>query len=426
MPPRLTRRATLAAGLAWGSAARAGDLPGDLVGTDPGTTVPFSLQGGAIILQVAVNGAPPAPFLLDSGSSITILDSGFAARNGFHPEGGGKVRGVKGAEKPALLLQDLSLTCGGLTLPPQDAGVVDLPNFLVDRGKRPPLGGIVGLNFFAPHTLRIDFGRRQLTILPADADPDPDGVTLQLATTMRVLLAKPTTPVWVQVLVRATLDGIPMDLLLDTGANGTVHLRDEFVRENGLAGRFGKHVDIRAPGGIDGTMLTSLAIGQSLQVGPLSVASPLVAMARETGVSGEAVNFRGVGDDAGRRTPFPQHVAGSLGLGALSAHTLFIDPASQRLVLEGGGIKARPTVWRSAGLSLTKPAHDYFEILTVIPGTAAAAAGLTEGGRIVAVNGTPATDLALFDYGHAEAAGKVTVRLASGAEHMLGLTQLLP
>jgi hypothetical protein len=199
------------------------------------------------------------------------------------------------------------------------------------------------------------------------------------------------------------------------------------VRAQDLVTRYAKHIDIETPGGIDGKLTTAVAMARRLELGSAAIDQPVVMMARdvppENGLRDGIGLMRGI-----RPRSEPRHTDGLLGLGALLRWRPFIDPAGQRLVLEPRVVPLPPKApgWRSAGLSLDKPERGFFSVLSVIPGTAAAQAGIAPGDRIMSINGTPAADLALFDYGRLEASGPVTLRFASGPDRTLLSTMLLP
>jgi predicted aspartyl protease len=103
--------------------------------------LPFRLEGG-IVVDVSVNGAAPAPFLFDTGATMTSLDASFAAGLGLHPSGGGKALGPAGGIEAFDLVKGVALRAGDVSLPRQDVAVMALPNRMLDRGRRPRLAGV--------------------------------------------------------------------------------------------------------------------------------------------------------------------------------------------------------------------------------------------------------------------------------------------
>jgi hypothetical protein len=423
---RLPRRALLAGLGAWTTAAAAQDRNGGLVGAPAARYLNFEMAGG-IVFDVSVNGGAAAPFLLDTGVPATVLDTAFAAAQGLLPAGGGRVADAGGSAISVGVKQGLALRIGDVALPTQDAAVLKLPNRLADRGRRPRLAGLIGLNGFGSSILRIEWAARRLELLTADAAPDPEGVSLPMSASLIYGVTSASGPQWLGATVTAVLDGTPIDLGLDTAFSGVIRVNQPYVDAQGLLIRYAKHIDFEVPAGLDGHTPVSLAMGRRLELGGVSVDQPLVNMS----LAPAADHFLSLRHGMEQRRivrPDRPGPPGRLGIGALRRWKPFIDIAGQRLVLEPRVIplpKETPA-WRSVGLSLDKPENGFFSVVSVIGGTPAAAARIGEGDRIFAVNGVPASDLALFDYGRLEAAGPVTLRLAGGAERTLAPVRLLP
>ncbi|PKU21368.1 PDZ domain-containing protein [Telmatospirillum siberiense] len=73
-----------------------------------------------------------------------------------------------------------------------------------------------------------------------------------------------------------------------------------------------------------------------------------------------------------------------------------------------------------------KPEREFFEIIDVLPGTAAERAGLRSGDRVVAVNGHPARDLGLSDIGTITLGKEMALETADGQRFDLAVGQILP
>jgi predicted aspartyl protease len=429
----LSRRKMLAvlAALSTGAAAAPGDQDGDLVGgADVSTgSVPMRLDGG-VLLDVSINGRPDAPFLFDTGATLTTLDAAYAASIGLTPVGGTEVRGANGGVSRQGMIEGVTLRAGAVALPLQDVGCIKLPNGTLDHGRRPRVAGLIGLNGFGPASIKIDLSGGRLLLGPSGYAADPWSAVVPLATTIRPPTPSTTSVLFGAATVEAALDGVKLKLMVDTGFGGVLKLHDHCVRHNGLMERYAKHIDWRTPGGLDGPLLTSMVSAGRLEIGGVAINQPIVALAREAAPP-PAVSFDNR-DRYGLRSRFTQParetIDGLLGMGALARFAPVVDATAQRLILTRtpAAAQTRPVVWRSAGLGLDKPAHDHFLVLSTIAGTAAAAQGLPEGGQVVAVNDIPATDLSLGDYGRLERAGPITVRLAGGPSHTLSAIQLLP
>jgi hypothetical protein len=49
--------------------------------------IPFDFENNQIFVKVGINDAPPAWFIVDSGASACVIDSGVARRLGLETEG---------------------------------------------------------------------------------------------------------------------------------------------------------------------------------------------------------------------------------------------------------------------------------------------------------------------------------------------------
>jgi predicted aspartyl protease len=129
----------------------------EAVGSEPReTTVALEHGLGVWIVPVVLNDGPTARFLVDTGSSVTVLSPKVAAR-----------LGVVGAGTSPVELH----TLGGRTMGPSavlaslrvgDLELRDAPVVLHDPG--PGLDGILGNTFLSRYRVTVDADRRQLQL----------------------------------------------------------------------------------------------------------------------------------------------------------------------------------------------------------------------------------------------------------------------
>jgi hypothetical protein len=146
-PPALARRAL-------DEILRLGQPPG---ATGPETSVPLEHGAGVWIARVVLNGTHTGRFLVDTGSSVTVISPALAADLGVAPAtGAARVElhtlGGRTAGRAAIVP---SLRVGRAEL--RDAPVV-----LHDPG--PGLDGILGNTFLGRYRLTVDADRRQLQL----------------------------------------------------------------------------------------------------------------------------------------------------------------------------------------------------------------------------------------------------------------------
>jgi hypothetical protein len=91
--------------------------------------------------------------------------------------------------------------------------------------------------------------------------------------------------------IRAELDGLAGEFMLDTGAGSQILVSEQFEREHAPLARYGKVLTFLAPGGIGGRANMRLGLGKQLRIGPLTLSPPRVAST----VDADAMNRRGSG-----------------------------------------------------------------------------------------------------------------------------------
>jgi clan AA aspartic protease (TIGR02281 family) len=155
-PPREIARQAVE-GLARLSAAGRGAEP-----LRADVTVPLESGLGVWITPVLINGTHSGRFLVDTGSSVTVVSPAFARALGVAPE----------SAAASVELQ----TLGGRTAGPAatvaslrvgSAEVRDAPVVVHDPG--PGLDGILGNTFLSRYRVTVDGDRRQLHLRPAAA-----------------------------------------------------------------------------------------------------------------------------------------------------------------------------------------------------------------------------------------------------------------
>jgi hypothetical protein len=130
------------------------------------TGVPFELAGpggAALVIPVYVNGDGPHRFIVDTGATMTCVDSGLAERLGLPAEGGrmGVGMGI-GQEAGALDLVSIdSLRVGEATATGLMGCALGLERFM-DIGLE--VDGLLGLNYLREFRVILDFRAQRLTL----------------------------------------------------------------------------------------------------------------------------------------------------------------------------------------------------------------------------------------------------------------------
>jgi hypothetical protein len=288
-------------------------------------------------------------FIIDTGSSITLVSPDYAKRYGVNDSTSDlvQVQSVTGAEttKRRLIVEQVPL--GDAHFANVSAVVSDMDELSNYLGVR--IDGIVGFQVFRNHLLTLDYGRQQLVVstqgeLPASRNGG-------LVFPMRSGTSVP--------LIALRIDGKTHEVLLDTGSDGGLSLNPEQLK-----------LDLLGPARVGG--LVSTIAGDRRQY--------LARISNQVEVGG--VNLR---------TPVVDFILGASSVGGelLKHYSLTFDQRRNEITFARTTqgpveLKAR----RTAGLSFNRSA-DSWEVASIIPETPTAELPLQEGDRCVSINGEP-------------------------------------
>lgn len=364
-PRRLARGLTFALGLLLGGCAlppflRKPAPPGrvTLAGTE--VVVPARLVGNLLWVEASWEGAGPFRFLVDTGSSVTLVTPALAKRfPGRVPPAGPNPRlRVRGAEGGAIDLPRASLRrleLGGAAFEEVEVLLYDCAPLSAHLGL--PVDGVLGFPLFRELLLTLDYPGSRLLLRPRTLADLIPGQPVPADAARR-------TP-----LVSVGLGERSLLVLVDSGSAAGFSLNPAGISP------------LYAVPPREGALLGTLAGERAQRVARL--ASPLRL--------GGHVILEPVVDLTDELS--------ALGGGLLRQFVVTFDPGRDRVFFHrpGEAAPARMEV-RSSGLSFTRsPA--YWRVAAVIPGSPAAAAGIVLGELVIRINGEPVGrwDLARFE-----------------------------
>lgn len=173
--------------------------------------IPLTYDKGYLFVQTSVNGSRAGAMLLDTGSSLNIIDRGVVARMNLPQTGEGRTVGIAGSEAFSFHAVD-SLAIDELDLGVQRAGSMSMHKLM--RGLQRSPAGLIGSVSLLPHPFTIDYREQELIVYNRDTFvPPTDSEKVKLTFYGRLPA------------VHATLaNGQEILLILDTGADNVISL----------------------------------------------------------------------------------------------------------------------------------------------------------------------------------------------------------
>jgi hypothetical protein len=315
-----------------------------------GGTVTVPVRNG-LDMPVSLNGQPPVDVLFDTGTD-TLLSTNLARRLGLKLSGNVALGGFGSGSRAAATAVVDTVQIGGLILHGVTFIVVD-----------PPIAGsdefaVLGVPLLSQVVTTVDYVRHRITF----TDPQQ----------FHYKGSVPPVPLNVQgnsVTIPGKIDGTASTLQIDTGDVWSMEVVSAFVKQHDLVQRYAATLHGYAGSGFGGDDTAFYTRVHTLELGFSEVHEPVAFLS--TDVAGMAAD-----------SPF----AANIGTHILRQFTLIFDAPYQALYLEKSALYGQPDVFNRAGLMLDGD-HDGLIVHTVLPGSPAATAGITEGDQILAING---------------------------------------
>ena len=329
-------------------------------------SIPFRLFNNHIYVDASIDGKPPEAFLFDTGAT-DILETGAAKRLGIAVEGALPGGGFGDKIAAVGFAKVRSVSLGGLTLPDQVFGDIDMSGLIAIEGT--DSAGLLGYEFVKRAVLTIDYANRTLTFTKPDAFVPPTG-----ATAIRFTFAAHIP------MIAGTLDGFPGEFELDTGARGALTVMAPFAAQHDLIDRYRANRSATVGYGVGGPSKALLARASKLDIAGVTIDAPVTEIVTDKGGAAEAAR-----------------TAGNIGGDILKRFTVTLDYAHEKLWLEPNALAKEREVFDRSGIWIGRAADGAISVGDVVAGSAAAASGLSIGDEILSVNGKSAKDIELYD-----------------------------
>jgi hypothetical protein len=377
-------------------------LPGDVVMRDGAreASTPMTLEGGALLVDVSINGAKPLPFILDTGGHA-ILTEATAKKLGIKGQGKGVSTGSGPGSMAISYARVGSVALGDAEMRDQTVLVMPFGFAFSDRGEREPIAGILGLEVFERFAVTFDYDGKRLLLVPFDKGAAPlpgEGAAVPLRFTSDMPL------------IDGSLDGKSGVFGIDTGNSGHLLVFPQWTERNGLFERYSKGYALGGGGGVGGSFVSRISHIESLGMGDISVHGHVAQLTPpNAGATANVSEAGNIGQDV--LSQFLVHMDYRRG-------AMYLAPRSSK---PGGPWNLDPGM--RVGRKEDRP--DRFAVAFVVSGSPAAKAGIKTGDAILAVDGVPAAKLGGWGWrdivNRATPGQKLTLAMANGRKVTLTL-----
>lgn len=319
---------------------------------DRAENIPFEYILDHIFVRVNLAGKERL-WILDTGASISIIDSAFASE--LELESAGEIKADAVANIVSINFVSLPpFSIKGIEFDAQQVGSLNINRILRRAGIES--AGILGYDFISRFVLKIDYANKTLSLYdPETFEYDGPGVVIE-------------APMWDNIMsVPITVDGKYTGKWdIDIGAGGCAFFYP-FARENGFLDRHG--VESIAFGAGGGRKERGVKF-ETLELAGFVIKEPLISFPTESVEGGFGATER----------------IGNLGNSALRHFTVYFDYNRQQLIVEKGGDFDRKFPRGKSGFQIMYNDDNRLEVLFVSENTPADRAGFREGDLVLAVN----------------------------------------
>jgi hypothetical protein len=328
------------------------------------TTVPVELHENHVYIDVMLNGKGPYHFIFDTGGA-NIVDPAVAKEIGAFGSGslqgsgvGSQTEGFSFGKVAKLQVGDAVLTDQLFAIAPTRMG------FGVSVGR--PVDGLIGWEVLARFVSTFDYAGKSVTLSLPGAAPAAAGAHVV-----------PFVFYGTQPQIACTIDGIPSECTIDTGARDTITFMTPFTAAHPQI----VPATLSAPGingfGIGGPAIGRLGRIASIGIDDFTLPNLVADYSSQT--------------QGALAAPF---VGANIGGNLLRRFTVTFDYNSGTMALVPNAALNEPDVYERSGLFLIRRGGS-----TVVadsrPGTPAASAGIVKGDAIASVDGSPTSAMSL-------------------------------
>jgi predicted aspartyl protease len=326
------------------------------------------VDGNLVLVPTHVNESSPLTFILDTGASSVVLDNRRAAELGLDTVASDDAQTGGGAVK-AGEAEDVTIRVGRAELAGITVATIDLRPLDGALGMR--IDGILGYEIFAKYVIEIDYAAQHVRLHDPSRyrDAGRNAVPMTLEERLPVIRVD---------LARAAGGTAEAKVELDTGLTAGLMLTRTFVESNRIVDPVQPRLRITTGALLPGKVSAEVVRLPAVRVGSFHlerIVTNITPTSEEAGVSGNTV--------------------GLLGAELLRRFTVVIDYPHSRLLLEPNAALLEPDEFDMTGMSLAALVPQTYSVRLVLEGSPAAEAGVQAGDVLVAIDGRPASQMAL-------------------------------
>ena len=326
------------------------------------------VDGNLVLVPTHVNESSPLTFILDTGASSVVLDNRRAAELGLDTVASDDAQTGGGAVK-AGEAEDVTIHVGRAELAGITVATIDLRPLDGALGMR--IDGILGYEIFAKYVIEIDYAAQHVRLHDPSRyrDAGRNAVPMTLEERLPVIRVD---------LARAAGGTAEAKVELDTGLTAGLMLTRTFVESNRIVDPVQPRLRITTGALLPGKVSAEVVRLAAVRVGSFHlerIVANITPTSEEAGVSGNTV--------------------GLLGAELLRRFTVVIDYPHSRLLLEPNAALLEPDEFDMTGMSLAALVPQTYSVRLVLEGSPAAEAGVQAGDVLVAIDGRPASQMAL-------------------------------
>lgn len=355
-------------------------------------SVPFTVVGSYLLVEVSINNSMPLNFVLDSGVKNTIITE-LAPEDSIELNYANStlLKGLgSGSELRALPSPGNSLGLGGLELKNKLIYVLEEDLFSLSKHTGVKINGLLGSDIFQDYVVEINFNRQRIYFYEFDKF-DARRYSSWLHMTIEGQKMFVEVPV-----VDASGDSISTNLLVDTGAELAAWFKSYGNKRVGLPS---KRVRGFIGQGLNGEIKGHFGRVSKLQLGSYTINNPIVTFP-------DSASIAEIAAETDRD--------GTLGSQVLNRFNLAFDVKNNRLYLRPNSNFKKKFVYNIAGVELMQvsPVIRIPEVIYVWENSPAEKAGVKVGDQVLEIDGRKTYEMKISEVkGLFEKSSRYKIRL---------------